>query len=55
LSVIMLQFQYSLLLLLLLLLYLLTGHFSPGTPLEPAVIPTTQVSSFRLQYFPHYV
>jgi hypothetical protein len=29
--------------------------FIPGTPLEPAVIPTAQVSSFRLQYFPCYV
>jgi len=29
--------------------------FLPGTSLEPAVIPTTQASSFTLQYFPHYV
>ena len=30
--------------------------FLPGTsPLEPAVIPTAQASSARLQYFPHYV
>jgi hypothetical protein len=27
----------------------------PGTPLEPAVIATVQVSNFRLQYFPYYV
>ena len=26
--------------------------FVPGTSLEPAVIPTTQSSSFILQYFP---
>jgi hypothetical protein len=29
--------------------------FLPGNSLEPAVIPTAQVSSFRLQYFPYYV
>ena len=29
--------------------------FLPGTSLEPAVIPTTQASSFTLQYFPYYV
>ena len=46
-----------LLLLLLLLLYvcLLSQAFLPGTSLEPAVIPTAQVSSFTLQYFPYYV
>ena len=27
--------------------------FLPGTSLEPAVIPTGQVSSFTLQYFPY--
>jgi hypothetical protein len=27
----------------------------PGNSLEPAVIPTAQVSSFTLQYFPYYV
>jgi hypothetical protein len=40
-----------LLLLLLLLLSLVTG-FLPGTSVEAAVIPTAQVSSFALQYFP---
>ena len=34
---------------------LLSQAFLPGTSLEPAVIPTTQVSSFTLQYFPYYV
>ena len=29
--------------------------FLPGTPLETAVIPTAQASSFTLQYFPYYV
>ena len=29
--------------------------FLPGTPPEPAVIPTAQASSFTLQYFPYYV
>jgi hypothetical protein len=29
--------------------------FLPGTSLEPAVTPTTQASSFTLQYFPYYV
>jgi hypothetical protein len=29
--------------------------FFPGSPLEPAAIPTAQVLSFRLQYFPYYV
>ena len=29
--------------------------FLPGTSLEPEVIPTTQASSFTLQYFPFYV
>ena len=29
--------------------------FLPGTPLEPAVIPTAQDSCFTLQYFPYYV
>jgi hypothetical protein len=29
--------------------------FLPGTSLEPTVIPTTQASSFTLQYFPYYV
>jgi hypothetical protein len=29
--------------------------FLPGTPLEPAVIPTAHASSFTLQYFPYYV
>jgi hypothetical protein len=29
--------------------------FLPGTSLEPAVIPTSQASSFTLQYFPYYV
>ena len=29
--------------------------FLPGTSLEPAVIPTAQVSSFTLQYYPYYV
>ena len=29
--------------------------FLPGTFLEPAGIPTAQVSSFTLQYFPFYV
>ena len=29
--------------------------FLPGTSLEPAVIPTTQASSFTLQYFLYYV
>ena len=28
--------------------------FLPGTPLEPAVIPTAQASSLTLQYFPYY-
>jgi hypothetical protein len=28
--------------------------FLPGTSLEPTVIPTTQASSFRLQYFAYY-
>ena len=27
----------------------------PGTSLEPTAMPTAQVSSFRLQYFPYYV
>jgi hypothetical protein len=46
-----------LLLLLLLLLFVFSCHrpFLPGTSLEPTVIPTAQVSSFRLQYFPYYV
>ena len=34
---------------------LLSQAFLPGTSLEPAVIPTTQASSFTLQYFPYYV
>jgi len=34
---------------------LLSQSFLPGTSLEPAVIPTTQASSFTLQYFPYYV
>jgi hypothetical protein len=29
--------------------------FLPGTFLEPTVIPTTQASSFTLQYFSYYV
>jgi len=29
--------------------------FLPGTSLEPTMIPTTQASSFRLQYFLHCV
>jgi len=29
--------------------------FLSGTPLEPAVIPTAQSSSFTLQYVPYYV
>jgi hypothetical protein len=29
--------------------------FLPGTSLEPAVIPTAQVSRFTLQYFRYYV
>jgi hypothetical protein len=29
--------------------------FLPGTSLEPAMIPTAQVSSFRRQCFPYYV
>jgi hypothetical protein len=29
--------------------------FLPGASLEPAVKPTSQASSFPLQYFPHYV
>jgi hypothetical protein len=29
----------------------LSQAFLPGTSLEPAVIPTAQVSSFTLQYF----
>ena len=29
--------------------------FLPGTSLEPLMIPTTQASSFTLQYFPYYV
>ena len=29
--------------------------FLPGTPLEPAVIPTAQASSLTLQYFPYYM
>jgi hypothetical protein len=37
--------------------YVVSCHrpFIPGYSLEPAVIPTAQVSSFRLQYFPYYV
>jgi hypothetical protein len=27
----------------------------PGASPEPNVIPTAQVSSYRLQYFPYYV
>ena len=27
----------------------------PFLPLEPAVIPTAQASSFTLHYFPYYV
>jgi len=46
-------------LLLLLLLYDMdvSSHrpFFPGTSLEPALIPTSQASSFTLQYFPYYV
>ena len=34
---------------------LLSHAFLPGTSLEPPVIPTAQVSSFTLQYFPYYV
>jgi len=34
---------------------LLSQAFLPGTSLEPTVIPTTQASSFTLQYFPYYV
>ena len=34
---------------------LLSQAFLPGTSLEPAVIPTTQASSFTLQYFPYCV
>ena len=30
-------------------------HFLPGTSLEPAAVPTDQVSSFRLQCFPYFV
>jgi len=30
---------------------LLSQAFLPGTSLEPAVIPTAQVSSFTLQYY----
>ena len=55
-----------LLLLLLLLLFVVVDDdddddvacqkaFLPGISLEPAVIPTIQASSFRLQYFPCYV
>jgi len=29
--------------------------FLPGTSLEPAVIPTSQASTFTLQYFPYYM
>jgi hypothetical protein len=29
--------------------------FLPGTSLEPTVIPTMEVSSFSLHYFPYYV
>ena len=29
----------------------LSQAFLPGTPLEPAVIPTAHASSFTLQYF----
>ena len=34
---------------------LLSQAFLPGTSLEPAVIPTTQASSFTLQYVLYYV
>ena len=34
---------------------LLSQAFLPGTSLEPAVIPTTHASSFKLQYFPYCV
>ena len=34
---------------------LLSQTFLPGTSLEPAVIPTTQTSSFTLHYFPYYM
>ena len=33
----------------------LSQAFLPGISLEPAVIPTTQASSFTLQYFPYCV
>ena len=54
----LLLLQLLLLLLLLLLFDMdVSCHrpFLPGTSLEPAVIPTTQASSFTLQYFPYYV
>jgi len=34
---------------------LVKGLFFLGAPLEIAVIPTAQASSFTLQYFPYYV
>ena len=49
-----LHWQSLTLLLLLLLNFFCHRSFLPGTSLEPAAIPTAQVSSFTLQYFPYY-
>ena len=50
-------FTCTVLLLLFYYYYLFSWNrpFLPGTCLEPTVIPTDHVSTFRLQYFPYYV
>jgi len=49
--------KYNIIIIIIIIQYicLLSQAFLPGTSLEPAVIPTTQASSFTLQYFPYYV
>jgi len=47
--------EYFVFIIIIIIIFSCHRSFLPGTSLEPAVIPTTQASSFTLQYFPYYV
>ena len=53
--VLLLLLFFFVLFLLLLMLFSCHRPFLPDTSLEPAVIPTSQATSFRQLYFPYYV
>jgi hypothetical protein len=51
------NYNYIIIIIIIIICITISCHrpFLPGTSLEPVVIPTTQASNFKLQYFLYYV